>query len=338
MRRWQWQQRLTAAMAPLVVAAGCSKTPSETPIVRADSVTPVSDRSSDVAAPLQDAAAGLKRTRSGERDAVPTGRYRVQTANGKVRVYFGEELETSGTLIRCSPVAAAPDHNADGDAGQAIAAWEGESTRLWLACKSRMMEGQFADTRTQHDAWLETAQRLEERLQEDADHLGVLRDLIVAYLQLLSFEASTPLGSNLCLLGGRRVSEFESRAAPLDPPDRQLVEEARGLIFYTMKLYPCAAELLRDSTSAANGKGLRPILEAFGQSRFTELEAQRRRPPVTADLPHTGQRSRPEPAVGGAAFCAQRTRAGDAGEHRGLRPGPGGEPPGGPILLVFPSA
>jgi hypothetical protein len=54
-----------------------------------------------------------------------------------------------------------------------------------MACKARVSSGTLADPLIAHDAWLETAERLEKRLQLDPDHLGVIRDLIAAYAHVL---------------------------------------------------------------------------------------------------------------------------------------------------------
>src|SRR5437660_9928 len=253
MRSSQWQQGFTAAVVLLLVMGGCGKTPSgET------QASPVSGRS--------------------QVDASTSGRYRVQTTADGVRLYLDDQTGDGGTLIRCFPAAAAPAVNREPDGEQALMSREDEPTRLWEACMSRVASGRYPDALTEHDAWLETAGRLEERLQQDPEHLGVLRDLIVAYLDLLSFEASSPLGSNLCLLTGRRISEFEARAAPLDPPDRQLVDQGRALLFQAMKLYPCVAEMLNDAKVGPQGDGLRRTLGALGQARFAELERDKAGP------------------------------------------------------------
>ena len=188
---------------------------------------------------------------------------------GRLRTYLTDAQGANRILIRSRPPGGG-DAPAGAPAEPAVD--EIEATRLWMACKTRVVSGSFPNSLVAHDAWLETAERLERRLQQDPDNLGVLRDLVSAYVHLVEFEADTPLGSNICLLAGRRISEFERKAAPLDPVDARDMAKARVSLFYAMKLYPCVVESLKEIGDDGRAKSWRQALAIFDQADFTALE------------------------------------------------------------------
>jgi hypothetical protein len=196
-----------------------------------------------------------------------TWRYVSAIESGRRRVYITDASGNDRLLIRSFDAAAGADGISD------TIDWskrELESTREWMACKARVSSGTLADPLIAHDAWLETAERLEKRLQLDPDHLGVLRGLIAAYAHVLSFETNTALGSNICLLGGRRISEFERKASPLGPDDKRLVDDVRSAIFYAMKLYPSVLDYLQRMGDANRARPLREALVAIGQEHYSD--------------------------------------------------------------------
>ena len=85
-----------------------------------------------------------------------------------------------------------------------------------------------------HDALLETAERLEAAYESDREHLGILRDLTMTYARLLAFEGRTSPGSNLCVLGSRRLAEFETAARPSDSADLKWATKIRACLHFQM--------------------------------------------------------------------------------------------------------
>ena len=199
-----------------------------------------------------------------------TWRYVLTTEAGKQRVYITDTLGNGRLLIRS---------NTDGGgavgapAAKLSAETESEPTRMWLAGRARAsaIPLPLRNDPATHDALLETAGRLEKLFQQDPTHLGILRDMIVAYMQLLEFESTTSLGANICLLGARRISEFEQKASPLGPDDQRLVEGARTEIFCYMKLFPCVVDYLRKSGHAEEANPWQQVLAILGQEKFTDL-------------------------------------------------------------------
>jgi hypothetical protein len=121
----------------------------------------------------------------------------------------------------------------------------------WRDCVSRVQTPDgaailFDDARVEHDAWIETSQRLEEALRQYPTHAGMLRDLVIADMSLLSFEAGSPLKSRICRMTADAASRFE--AAGGDP---RLIREARQLVFQAMKIYPCVDDGMKALASIA---------------------------------------------------------------------------------------
>jgi len=126
-----------------------------------------------------------------------------------------------------------------------------ESTREWMACKARISSGTLADPLIAHDTWLETAERLEKRPSAGSGSSRRSPDLIAILIAggwrgggggvwgegggwggvggggggggggatptCFSFETNTSLARISVFFGGRRISEFERKAAPLGP-------------------------------------------------------------------------------------------------------------------------
>ena len=105
---------------------------------------------------------------------------------------------------------------------------------------------QFDDARAEHDAWIETNQRIEEALRQYPTDAGLLRDLVIADMSLLSFEAGSPLKSRVCQMTAGAASSME--AAGGDP---RLIAQARQFVFQAMKIYPRAGEAMNALAPAA---------------------------------------------------------------------------------------
>lgn len=181
-----------------------------------------------------------------------------ETRDGKVRIYF-KDPSGARMLLRCSA----------GEASDLVAK---EAPRLdrWMKCLERVKTVATQDAAARHDAWLEAVEKLEAAYQEDPTHLGILRDLLMAYGQLLTFERGTPLGSNVCLVAAARLGEFEALARPLEPADHELVWHLRAWLFFVMRMTPLAAEALSTMKSASDAAPLRGALESIQQRYFDE--------------------------------------------------------------------
>jgi hypothetical protein len=152
-----------------------------------------------------------------------------------------------------------------------LASEEAPLTDRWQAAKAAVVSKPLDSPESRHDAWLEVAERLEECRDDAPAHLGILRDLLSAYGNLLAFESTTSLGSNLCLLASERAAEYERLASPPDASDARLLRLLRASLFLVMKNYPCATEQLA-SLDGPEAATLRRMMEAVGQAQFAEVE------------------------------------------------------------------
>jgi hypothetical protein len=194
--------------------------------------------------------------------------YVAEIEGGKLRIYL-KTTDTGGrTLIRARPDGRTSLSDSE---RRALLAREPEATKLWQACKDRLAKADLARPEVEHDAWLQVAEQLEDRYRQDPEHLGVLRDLLTAYAQLLAFERNSGLGGNLCLLASRGLADFEARAAPLDAADQALCRHLRAWLLFVMRLYP-AAEQAAAACAPDQAQKLRAALAALGQDRFLSLE------------------------------------------------------------------
>ena len=96
-------------------------------------------------------------------------------------------------------------------------------------------------------------------------------------MQLLSFEAGSPLGPRLCEMTASAATRFEAAAGPIDPADRQLIAQARQHVLFSMKIYPslsAASELTGDlavwKTLGAPTQFV--VLDTFAIGQFTVSE------------------------------------------------------------------
>ena len=74
----------------------------------------------------------------------------------------------------------------------------------------------------------------------------MLRDLVIADMSLLSFEAGSPLKSRVCQMTAGAASRLEAAGG-----DQRLISQARQFVFQAMKIYPCANEGMKALPSAA---------------------------------------------------------------------------------------
>jgi hypothetical protein len=198
-------------------------------------------------------------------DATDAWRFAAEKSGAGVRVTVAAPGAAERVLVRVLPAGPVPS-------ASELAARERDLARRWKAAVAPAEAGAFEDLRAEHEAWLETAARLEDLHVEDAAHLGVMRDLLAAYLHVLSFETEPSRTANVCLLASRLATRLEAAADPPEAGDRRLAEQARTRLLMAMKLYPCAAERLAWPESADVAPALRAHLRAVGQSGFVELE------------------------------------------------------------------
>jgi hypothetical protein len=125
-------------------------------------------------------------------------------------------------------------------------------------------------TADRHEGWLEIVDDLEALREASPRDAGVLRDLLVAYGQLLAYERATPLGSNLCLVASRRMGEFERLASPLSIGDHDLVWHLRAWVAFVMGMSPLAAEACSTVKDPGRADEIRRSLDALGQRSFHE--------------------------------------------------------------------
>jgi hypothetical protein len=134
---------------------------------------------------------------------------------------------------------------------QSNTAPEQDAAARWRECLSRVQTAdgaaiQFDDSRVEHDAWIQTNQRLEDALQQYPTHAGMLRDLVIADMSLLSFEAGSPLTSRVSQMTADAASRLESAGG-----DQRLISQARQFVFQAMKIYPCVNDGMKALASAA---------------------------------------------------------------------------------------
>jgi hypothetical protein len=211
--------------------------------------------------------------------AAPT--FRASLEAGRLRVYLvagdGER-----TLVRSRPDRRTSLSDAD---QAAIISDETRAAGPWLAAKARLAKGGPRSLAEQHDDWLEVTSALEDAHLKDPEHLGILRDLVVAYAQLLAFETSSALGGELFRGACRRLAELEQKAAPLDDSARAGAARLRAWLFMVMDLPPAALSALTAPSDLAE---LRALLAPLGQDRFEELPSSRVAP-FTVRVFHTTQ-------------------------------------------------
>ncbi len=188
-------------------------------------------------------------------------RFSASIREGILRVHLRDPGSDEDVLIRS---AKDPRTSLGADEEREIVSRERASWARWQACKNRLALGPPTSGEETHDALLETVENLEDLHLSDESHLGVLRDLLTACVQLLIFERETGLGANICSLASRYLRDFDAIA---EPADRILAQRLRAWILLVMGLHPLAAE----AAAAARGEpDVESALKALGQDKFEE--------------------------------------------------------------------
>jgi len=159
----------------------------------------------------------------------------------------------------------------------AIAAKERIAARPWLAAARRVAAIRLGDALQEHDDWIAIVELLQDGSRHDPTHLGMMRDLLSAEAQLLSFEAGSLLGPRVCEMTASTATRFEAAAGPVDPADRQLIAQARQHVFFSMKMYPslsAASELSGDLAiwQSLGAPTAFVVLDTFAIGQFTVSE------------------------------------------------------------------
>ncbi|MHC4789284.1 MAG: hypothetical protein ACYS8K_08815, partial [Planctomycetota bacterium] len=161
---------------------------------------------------------------------------------------------------------------ADYEAAQALVREAEGSATDWDAHKSHLDEAFSQEAKTAREGWRKIATDLEGAHERAPNHLGILKDLLVAYTQMNGFEGRTVRGANLCVLIPRKVAEFEALAAPLSTAEQLFLRRARALFHFQTGLYPLAVTETGNAESDPQLASLRKAMQAIGQAAFTEKE------------------------------------------------------------------
>lgn len=200
----------------------------------------------------------------------PAGRvdYVGERLDGQYRLYAVDPDNGKRYLLRVLPT----DDPRASQGSPPLADRDAELNRRWRQARSVPQRRGHQTPAEAHDVWLETAERLEACHESDTQHLGVLRDLLSAYSNVLRFERPTTLGTNICRLASRKADLYAQLASPLAPQDRQRLATLRAWLFFVMRAYPLAVEQIARAGDTPRARQLADACAALGQSEFIELE------------------------------------------------------------------
>jgi len=126
--------------------------------------------------------------------------------------------------------------------------------------------------KTAYKGWIKISEDLEKAHQKHPEHLGILKDLIVAYTQLNAFEDQTARGANLCQLIPWRIEEYKLLVDTLTPYEQKEFHKALALHYFQLKLYPLALLELENLTHDSGAILLKKGMSALGQGSFSKKE------------------------------------------------------------------
>ncbi len=124
-----------------------------------------------------------------------------------------------------------------------------------------------------HEGWRKIAVDLERAHEKHPDHLGILKDLIVAYSQLNAFERHTVRGMNLCSLIPQRIAEYKERAGPLDGAESREFRKAMAMFYFQSALYPLAMAELAPVSDDPEAAVLKQVMGTIGQAGFSNHQS-----------------------------------------------------------------
>jgi hypothetical protein len=150
------------------------------------------------------------------------------------------------------------------DAEKAAADWETHQAFL--------KEAFSPQPELSHEGWRKVAADLERARTKHPHHLGILKDLIVAYTRLSLLEKNSARGANLCLLIPQRLAEYEAGAGPLSAEEVRAFRRARALFYFHIGLYPLARAEIDLGGDDPDLAILKKAMEAIGQAEFIEIE------------------------------------------------------------------
>ncbi len=138
----------------------------------------------------------------------------------------------------------------------------------WEAHKAFLEEAFSKDPQAAHEGWRKIAADLERAHEAHARHLGILRDLIVAYSKLSAYEGQSLSGTNICALIPQRIAEFELKAGPLSPTETRTFRRALAMLYYQIGLYPLASAETAEDPKDRELQILKEAMQAIGQYEF----------------------------------------------------------------------
>jgi len=103
-----------------------------------------------------------------------------------------------------------------------------KATEDWEGHKRFLADALSDDTTVAYEGWRRIAVDLERAHEKHPQHLGILRDLVVAYTQLNAFEDDSLRGSNLCALVPQRIAQYGLLAGRPTAAEQRTFRRALG--------------------------------------------------------------------------------------------------------------
>jgi hypothetical protein len=143
---------------------------------------------------------------------------------------------------------------------------------LWDQAKAPRASADPASKPDVHAEWEGRAEGLEEAHRRFPAHLGILRDLVVAYGSLLPMEKGTPRGENLSVLIPNRIAEFEMRGGSPTAGESLLFRRVLAFTYFHGGLYALADRTAREQAGDPELARLLTAISGLGIERFDALE------------------------------------------------------------------
>jgi len=162
---------------------------------------------------------------------------------------------------------------ADYNAARALVVDAEKAAADWDTHKEFIEEAFVPGWAAAHEGWRKIAVDLERAREKHPGHLGILKDLIVAYSQLNAFERHTVRGANLCSLIPRRIAEYKERAGPIDGDESREFHKAMALFYFQGAVYPLAMAELAPVSDDPEAAVLKQAMETIGQAGFSNQQS-----------------------------------------------------------------
>lgn len=194
-----------------------------------------------------------------------------------------------------------------------------KATEDWEDHKQFLDGTHSSDASVAHESWRRAAVSLERAHEKHPRHLGILRDLVVAYTHLNAFETATERGSRLCVLIPARIGRYQDIAGKLTTAEERTFRSALALLYFQMELYPLALGEVQQVGDDEHLTSLRRAIAAIGHDGFELTEEFERKGHLTTYAVSV-YRSKGQPASDKALFHHWYfvTRPGDVSPTPGL--------------------